>query len=140
MPILVGGIDEIFYKQDGDTGKKIAAFAEQLRAMDTDDTFYLVSGDLSHVGKKFGDSNTAGSMRPDVESFDEEFLNRATANDAQKMLEHISENYDPYRICGFPPLYTFMSSFPDLRGKSINYHWWDEYERESAVSFGSISF
>lgn len=140
VPILVGGIDEIFYKQDGDIGKKISAFAEQLRLMDTDDTFYLVSGDLSHVGRKFGDSIAAGSMRPDVETFDKEFINRAAANDSQLMLKHISENYDPYRVCGFPPLYTFMNSFPDLRGKSINYHWWDEYERESAVSFGSIAF
>lgn len=140
VPILVGGIDEIFYMQNGDISKKIMLFAEQLRAMDTDDTFYLVSGDLSHVGKKFGDSNAAGSMRPNVESFDEEFMNRAAANEAQEMLKHISENYDPYRVCGFPPLYTFMNTFPDLRGTSINYHWWDEYERESAVSFGSISF
>lgn len=140
VPILVGGIDEIFYKQDGDTGKKISAFAEQLRAMDTDDTFYLVSGDLSHVGRKFGDSIPAESMRSDVEAFDKEFINQAVENNPQKMAAHISGNFDPYRVCGFPPLYTFMNSFPDLRGTSINYHWWDERERESAVSFGSIAY
>jgi AmmeMemoRadiSam system protein B len=56
VPILVGGIDEIFYNQDGEMGNKIAAFSDALRAIDTNDTFFLISGDLSHIGRKFGDS------------------------------------------------------------------------------------
>jgi len=140
VPILVGGIDELFYKADGDVGSKVSAFSDALRSMDTDDTFYLISGDLSHVGKKFGDSKPAASMRNNVESFDREFLRSATENNSEFMISHISANYDPFRVCGFPPLYTFMQSFPDLKGKSINYHWWDEKERESAVSFGSIAY
>ena len=140
VPILVGSIDELFYKQDGDMGKKVTAFADIIRSLDTDDTFYLISGDLSHIGKKFGDSATASSMRRDVESFDQEFMRSAAENNSSVMMSHISANYDPFRICGFPPLYTFMQSFPDLKGRSINYHWWDEKERESAVSFGSIAY
>ncbi|WP_340105864.1 AmmeMemoRadiSam system protein B [Rhodohalobacter sp. 8-1] len=140
VPILVGGIDEIFYKQDGEMGTKISAFSDALRVLDTDDTFYLISGDLSHIGKKFGDSVPASSMRSTVESFDKTFMHAAVENNSEKMITHISEDYDPYRVCGFPPLYTFMQSFPDLKGRSLNYHWWDEQERESAVSFGSIAY
>lgn len=140
VPILVGGIDELFYKKDGDIGKKITAFADALRSMDTDDTFYLISGDLSHIGKKFGDSAPAASMRNEVELFDKEFIKSASENDSKRMISHISANYDPFRVCGFPPLYTFMRTFPDLQGRSVNYHWWDETERESAVSFGSIVY
>lgn len=140
VPILVGGIDEIFYKHDGEMGKKISAFSDALTELDTDDTFYLISGDLSHIGKKFGDSTPASSMRTSVESFDRDFMNAAVENNGDKIIAHISADYDPYRVCGFPPLYTFMRTFPDLTGRSLNYHWWDEYERESAVSFGSIAY
>jgi len=140
VPILVGGIDELFYKEDGSLGKKVAAFTSKLRSMDTDDTFYLISGDLSHIGKKFGDSVPAAAMRKEVETFDQKFMKAAAENNSSLMMSHISADYDPFRVCGFPPLYTFMQSFPDLKGHSINYHWWDEKERESAVSFGSIAY
>lgn len=140
VPILVGGIDEIFYKRDGEMGKKISAFSDALSELDTNDTFYLISGDLSHIGRKFGDSVPASSMRSNVEFFDQKFMDAAVGNNSDKMIEHISADYDPYRVCGFPPLYTFIRTFPDLKGHSINYHWWDEQERESAVSFGSIAY
>jgi len=140
VPILVGGIDEIFYNQDGEMGNKIAAFSDALRAIDTNDTFFLISGDLSHIGRKFGDSVPASSMRADVESFDRDFMDAAVENNSEKMISHMSAEYDPYRVCGFPPLYTFIRTFPDLQGRPLNYHWWDEQERESAVSFGSIAY
>lgn len=140
VPILTAGIDELFYKQDGDLGGKIENFATLLREIDTDDTFYLISGDLSHVGRKFGDTLPAAAMRSDVETFDREFITAAEAGDHDIMLRTMAENYDPYRICGFPPLFAFIKSFPGIAGKRINYQWWDEQERESAVSFGSILY
>jgi AmmeMemoRadiSam system protein B len=140
VPILVGGIDEMFYKRNGEMGSKITAFSNTLREIDTDDTFFLISGDLSHIGRKFGDSDPASSMRADVEAFDKEFMDTAAENSSEKMITHISANFDPYRVCGFPPLYTFIRTFPNLQGRSLNYHWWDEKERESAVSFGSIVY
>lgn len=140
VPILVGGIDELFYMPNGELGKKVEHFAESLRKIATDNTFFLISGDLSHVGKKFGDRDPASILRPDVEKFDEEFVKRVVDGDEEGMLTYIAKQYDPYRICGFPPLYSFMKAFPGLKGNKINYHWWDESVRESAVSFGSISF
>ncbi len=140
VPILVAGIDEIFYKADGDLGQKIDRFSEQLKEIDTDDTFYLVSGDLSHVGKKFGDVTPAANMRNDVEDFDREFIKNASESNLAGLITHVGAVYDPYRVCGFPPLFTFLKAFPGQKGTLINYHWWDESERESAVSFGSIAF
>lgn len=140
VPVLVAGIDELFYKTDGDLGEKIKHFSIKLRQIDSDDTFFLISGDLSHVGKKFGDTLPATQMRSDVEAFDKLFIESAISGDEKMMLNRMTEKYDPYRICGFPPLYTFIRAFPGLRGKQVNYHWWDEKERESAVSFGSILY
>lgn len=140
VPILVAGLDEILYMPDGNIGRKIEQFSKQIRQLDTVDTFYLISGDLSHVGKKFGDAQSARLMRKDVENFDHAFIETALSNKPHQMLEHIGGNYDAYRVCGFPPLFTFLKTFPDHKGTPLNYHWWDETERESAVSFGSILY
>jgi hypothetical protein len=56
------------------------------------------------------------------------------------MLELMSRKYDPYRICGYPPLYSFLNIFPKLEGEILTYDIWDETERESGVSFGSILY
>lgn len=140
VPILVGGIDELFYKPDGDLGTKVELFSDRLRQLDTGGTLFLISGDLSHVGKKFGDTQPAAAMRRDVESFDESFIKTALAGNQTSMLQTIAKEYDAYRVCGFPPLYSFLSAFPGRKGHKLNYHWWDESERESAVSFGSILY
>lgn len=140
VPLLVGSLDELHYKPDGETGKKLNRFAEVLKQLDDDDTFYLISGDLSHVGKKFGDSDPAEKMRTEVEQSDRQFLDIALAGDPVKLQQHISKDYDPYRVCGFPPLSTFLNAFPGIRGTELTYEWWDESERESAVSFASIGF
>ncbi|MDX1587117.1 MAG: AmmeMemoRadiSam system protein B, partial [Balneolaceae bacterium] len=79
-------------------------------------------------------------MFEEVKSFDERFLSKGKEARADDLLEMISEQYDPYRICGFPPLYTFLKSLPDLKGRILNYDLWDEHERESAVTFGSILY
>ncbi len=140
VPILVGEFDELFYHSSGDLAGKVDRFAESLRKLDDGNTFFLISGDLSHVGKKFGDTQTADEMRITTEGIDRKFLDYASFNQPGQLLSHLTENYDATRICGYPPLYTFMKAFPELIGNQINYHWWDEKERQSAVSFGSISF
>lgn len=140
IPILVDSIDELFYQPHGDIANKISLFSKQLKALDDGNTFFLISGDLSHVGKKFGDPLDANSLRKEVEKSDKTFIGLAEQGKSEQLLGHVGRDYDATRICGFPPLYTFLQSFPDIRGKSVNYHWWDEKERESAVSFGAIVF
>ncbi|HKK45723.1 MAG TPA: hypothetical protein VJ964_09390, partial [Balneolaceae bacterium] len=63
-----------------------------------------------------------------------------SGNQREQMLDLMTQDMDPYRICGFPPLYTFLNSMPELRGKVMGYDLWDERERESAVTFGSILY
>ncbi len=140
-PILVGPFEELFYSQDSHLEKKVDAMSGWLNEQIEDpDTFLLISGDLAHIGKKFGDSAAAQTMFEDVKAFDTTFLNYAKAGDSQALYRHISDDYDPYRICGFPPLYTFLKQAPNLEGEITGYQIWDENERESAVTFGSILY
>lgn len=142
VPFLTRGLDELYYKQDGHLGKQLDDFSSLMRDQygKDNDTFFLISGDLAHFGKKFGDESAAEMMFEDVKSFDQKFLNHASGNQRAKLLELMKEEYDPYRICGFPPLYTFLNGMPDLKGKVLNYDLWDEQERDSAVTFGSILY
>lgn len=140
VPILVSGFDEILYHPDGEMASSIHSFAKALRSQIDDDTFVLISGDLSHIGRKFGDQQAANEMKSGVKSFDQEFMDVSKKADPGLMQQLMAREYDKTRICGFPPLYTYLTMFPDAQGEEINYHWWDESERESAVSFGSLLY
>lgn len=142
VPILVSSIDDLMYMKEGHRAKQINHFGKSLQKHfgNDEDTFFLISGDLAHVGKKFGDRKPAREMFEEVRSFDKRFLSKGEEAQADALLELVSEKYDPYRICGFPPLYTFLKAIPGLSGKTLNYDLWDEHERESAVSFGSILY
>lgn len=141
VPILVGNFDQLYYAKDGFLAHQIEAFTYLLNQQFNDaDTFFLISGDLAHFGKKFGDQQPASELFDKVKAFDEIFLEAGATNDPKTMLAIMSSEYDPYRICGFPPLYAFLNAFPNLDGKILSRDLWDETERESAVSFGSILF
>lgn len=142
VPFLIRDLEDIFYMEDGHLGKQIDHFSNRLRTHfgDGDETFFLISGDLAHFGKKFGDKSAASTMFEDVKQFDQRFMDSASKNQRKEMLELMKEDMDPYRICGFPPLYTFLQSMPELKGNVLGYDLWDERERDSAVTFSSILY
>lgn len=141
IPILVGSLDELFYKSDGFQGQQVEKFSSLLHELFADeDTFFSVSGDLAHVGKKFGDNKPAKELFEEVRTFDERFLDAGAHGSPEKILSIMSEKYDPFRICGYPPLYSFLKAFPNLSGSLLTYDIWDEEEQDSGVSFGSILY
>jgi AmmeMemoRadiSam system protein B len=142
IPILVSSLEEVLYMKKGHRGQQLENFAKLINGkygMDRE-TLFLISGDLSHIGKKFGDDQPAQYLFKEVKAFDRQFMDHASHSRHSKLRELMSESYDPYRICGFPPLYTFLKCMPKLKGDIINYDLWHEEERESAVSFGSILY
>ena len=142
IPVLVAGFDELLYSKGSFREQQLFTFSGFLNDQyaNDDDTFFLVSGDLSHVGRKFGDSRPASELFETIKANDQQFLESGANADEESMLNLMKKGYDPYRICGFPPLLTFINAFPDLKGEILSYDIWDECERESAVSFGSILF
>lgn len=142
IPIAVGALDELFYMPGSHLSRQVDRFARHLAGQfgGDDDTFFLISGDLAHVGKKFGDNRPARAMNDEVRQFDRQFLESAATGNSEQILTLMKRECDPYRICGFPPLFTFLKAFPGYRGKLISYDRWDQPERESAVTFGSILY
>lgn len=142
VPILVDGLEDLFYMKDGHREQQLGRMGKLIQKHfgDDDETFFLISGDLAHFGKKFGDSRPAKEMFEEVKRFDEQFLEHAHKASDQDLLKLVKKDYDPYRICGFPPLYTFLRSMPGLKGEVLGYDLWDEEQRESAVTFASILY
>ena len=140
VPILISSFDDLYYSKNGDLTTKIDLFASQLKSFVDDETIILISGDLSHVGQKFGDKDPANLLREKVEQSDKQMLDVSITGNPDNLLTHLKKDYDSTRICGFPPLYTYLKMFPNKKGELLNYFWWDEKERNSAVSFGSILF
>lgn len=142
IPILVGNLDELLYSKNSFKEQKLDSFSSLLREQFKNDkeTFFLISGDLSHFGHKFGDEHAASTMFEEVRLNDEHFLETGASGSPEKLISLMKEEYDPYRVCGFPPLLTYLKTFPKYSGKILSYDLWDEREQESAVSFGSILY
>lgn len=142
VPFLTRGFDDLYYMKDGHLGQQIDNFSKLLHHQyaEDEDTFFLISGDLAHFGKKFGDQSPASTMFEEVERFDRKFLDFGSTAQKDQILELMKKDMDPYRICGFPPLYTFLSTMPKVEGEVLSYDIWDERARDSAVSFGSILY
>tara|TARA_R110000868_G_scaffold259361_5_gene517294 strand:+ start:59196 stop:60431 length:1236 start_codon:yes stop_codon:yes gene_type:complete len=140
VPILVGGLDELLYSKNSFKEQQLDGFSSRIQELDNEETFFLISGDLSHFGHKFGDQKEASKMFDEVKLNDKRFMDIGASGNPDKLVALMKEEYDPYRICGFPPLLTFLKIFPNLKGEIQSYDLWDERELESAVTFGSILY
>jgi AmmeMemoRadiSam system protein B len=140
VPVLVGPLEELMYMNGSHQSGQVEKFSARLRSLMDEDTLVLISGDQAHVGRKFGDRVPASELFEDVREFDRQFLDQAAGGSAEGILEQVRAVSDEYRICGFSPLYTWLKTAESTKGTVTAYDLWDERERESAVSFGSVLF
>ncbi len=102
-------------------------------------TVLLVGGDLAHVGPKFGDDFDAQTRAKALERADSELLAYVAAGDSRAVLEHIAQDADARRVCGFPPLMAYLdtlSAFGPTEGQVLYYEQWQEQPTRSAVTYG----
>jgi MEMO1 family protein len=138
LPILVAGL------RDDDQGAgQLAAAIDILRdVVDASGkrAFWLISGYLAHVGRKFGDDEAAIDLLDAVRAEDAELLRHLAAADAEGWRNAIERVGDRRRICGLAPVYTALRAFGPSRGTVTAYDVWDEQETHSAVTFAGVSF
>lgn len=97
----------------------------------------LSSGDLSHVGKKFGDDSPALDFFDEVKTSDKRLIERLSSGAKDSFLNEIINISDKYRVCGTAPFHTALELTNNSRVKPLEYSYWDELETESVVSFFS---
>lgn len=101
---------------------------------------WLISGDLAHVGKKFGDDVPASNLIDNVKGADERLLEQLRVASPEAYHAEILATDYAYRICGHAPTVLALTALRPQKGTIVAYDVWDEAETESAVSFTSVLF
>jgi AmmeMemoRadiSam system protein B len=146
VPLVVGSFQDCVSTGERpseveDIGRMIAA----LRAVERETPepiCYLISGDLAHIGPKFGDPR--GSLTDDFLGHcrrqDEATLERAAAADADGYFQVIAAEDDARRICGLPPTYLVLQAAQPTAGRVVHYDQYVHPRGHESVSFAGMVF
>jgi AmmeMemoRadiSam system protein B len=167
VPLLVGSFHDCIVSgrepmEADDIGRMIAA----LRAVERETKepiYYIISGDLAHLGPKFRDPGPvhpallAHSRRQDLALLHEldgaargiasaprnysfEALTRPRPPDPKAYFRILAEENDARRICGLPPTYTVLQALRPSRGEVLHYDQYVHPDGFESVSFASAVF
>ncbi|HLA77802.1 MAG TPA: AmmeMemoRadiSam system protein B [Vicinamibacteria bacterium] len=145
LPILCGpfarATREGRPEDDPAVGCFFAALAELARR-EGERLLFVLGIDLAHMGRRYGDPFTAraeqGAM-VEVGRRDQERLARVLAGDATGFWALLQQGGDDLKWCGASPLYTFLRTFPGVRGELLRYQQWN-IDDQSVVSFAGLAF
>jgi AmmeMemoRadiSam system protein B len=150
-PILVGSFHHMIadgrYPHEYDEYESfVGALVEAIRAKRADGgrVCFIAGVDMAHVGRHFGDSDPLSSdgMRIIAER-DAKYLEAIRNGDKKALFDHISEDGDARRVCGFPTMYTILDVF-SRTGMSygceiINYEQAVDMRTDCAVTFAGAA-
>jgi AmmeMemoRadiSam system protein B len=145
VPLVVGPFQDAVAagrapRQLDDIGRMLEALRAVQRET-SEPVCYLISGDLAHVGPKFGDprpvhpAQLAHSRRQD-----EALLQQAGRADPGGYFRVIADEADARRICGLPPTYTVLEALQPGAGKLHHYDQWVDPNGLESVSFAGMAF
>src|SRR5262249_15634770 len=102
---------------------------------------YLISGDLAHIGPKFGDERPVSEDWLDhSRGQDEKLMRCAERADPAAYFRTIAGEQDSRRICGLPPTYTVLEALRPAFGKVLHYGQYVHPRGYESVSFASMAF
>jgi AmmeMemoRadiSam system protein B len=145
VPLVVGSFrDSVaagslpLYRED--VGQMIEALRAAAAAT-PEPVCMIISGDLAHVGPKFGDAGplTDGFLAHS-RAQDQAILRRAEAADPAGYFGVIADEGDARRICGLPPTYTVLEALRPGHGKVLHYDQYVHPRGQESVSFASVAF
>lgn len=145
VPLVVGSFQDCVLEEKapstaGDIGRMIAAL-RSAEAETPEPICYLISGDLAHIGPKFGDPEPVREpVLNHSRQQDEALLKQAEAADPAGYFRVIAAESDRRRICGLPPTYTLLEALRPGRGQLLHYDQYVHPRGHESVSFASVAF
>jgi AmmeMemoRadiSam system protein B len=134
---IAGGRDPVACD---DVARMVEALRETLREV-REPVFFLISGDLAHLGPKFGDPiSVSEPILKESRARDEAVLRRAETADPAGFFHAIAEEGDARRICGLPPTYLVLETLRPTSGRVLHYDQYVHPRGEESVSFASMAF
>jgi AmmeMemoRadiSam system protein B len=145
VPLLVGSFaDCVQTGTDPADIPDIARMVEALRRVEAEageKVCYLISGDLAHIGPKFGDPDpVAETMLTDSRIGDELLLKAIEAADPEAYFRAVHAEQDRRRICGFPPTWLTLAAAKPRAGKRLHYQQFVAPDGHESVSFAAAAF
>jgi AmmeMemoRadiSam system protein B len=145
VPLLVGPFRdcvelEINPRDRADIRRMIAAL-RQAEAETSEPICYVISGDLAHIGRKFGDARElAESKLEQSREQDQKLLRKAEAVDSDGYFRVVAREQDCRRICGLPPTYMVLEAAQPASGRLLHYEQYVHPLGHESVSYASLVF
>jgi hypothetical protein len=145
VPLVVGSFQDCVLgnltpNARTDIGRMIEAI-QKTEAETPEPIFYIISGDLAHIGPKFGDRQAVSdSQLRHSRHMDQALLKEMEKADMAGYFRVLAEEGDARRICGFPPTYTLLEAIRPSHGKLLNYDQYAHPQGFESVSFASVGF
>lgn len=145
VPLVVGSFFDCVERrrspaQCDDIGRMIEAL-RRAEAETPEPICYLISGDLAHIGPKFGDRDRVA--KPHLQQSrqrDQDILEQLQSANAERFFDVIAAEGDARRICGLPPAYTVLEAVRPAGGKALHYDQYIHPTGYESVSFASVAF
>lgn len=112
-----------------------------LSSFNDENTLFVFSGDLTHIGKKFGDDLAALELKEENEQFLHHTVRTLSQNDAEAFFDWVYPQNSRFKVCGLSPFYIALKLQQnyDLLN-ATPFVTWEEYETESSVSIVSMVY
>ncbi|MBY0512532.1 MAG: AmmeMemoRadiSam system protein B [Gemmataceae bacterium] len=145
VPLLVGSFGDCVEEgNDPAEAADIAGMVGALRKAEAacgEPVCYLISGDLAHIGPKFGDDRpAAGPWLDDSRRQDDAICRQITAADPAAYYGVIAAEKDERRICGLPPTWLTLAAARPRSGRVLHYQQFVHPEGHESVSFAAAAF
>jgi AmmeMemoRadiSam system protein B len=145
VPLLVGSFrDCVRAETDPSQADDIARMVAALRAAEAaagEPVCYLISGDLAHIGPKFGDPDPVSEAQLKVSrERDDAILKQLSVADPAGYFGVIAEERDERRICGLPPTWLTLAAAQPRTGRVLHYGRHVAADGHESVSFAAAAF
>lgn len=145
VPLLVGSFQDCVEQRSNPADcTDIARMVEALRRAEHESATsvcYIISGDLAHIGPKFGDRGTLKKHAlTSSRTADATILKHLEDADHHAYLRHITAEDDTRRICGMPPTWLALEVIRPKYGRTLHYDQYVHPRGLESVSFASVGF
>src|SRR5262249_34575265 len=145
VPLLVGSFQDcVLTGRPPADREDVGRMVEALRAAERETPepiCCLISGDLAHLGPKFGEELPVGPAQlRHSRGQDDVLLGRVVAADPLGYFRAVAAEGDRRRICGMPPTWVALEAARPGKGRVVHYEQYVHPHGLESVSFASAIF
>jgi AmmeMemoRadiSam system protein B len=145
VPLLVGSFHDCV--MTGQTPRNVGELNRMVEALQRAEKLakepvcYIISGDLAHIGPKFGDERRVHDPQLDhSRKMDDAILQAVERVDAEAYFRIVESERDERRICGLPPTWIALQAARPESGQLLHYGRYVHPQGDESVSFASMAF